>query len=211
MSELKEYPSYYTVIPSYVRYNKKLSYFEIVLYSEIVALSNAYGYTFASNSYFAKCFDTSVRTISRSISKMKDLNLIRIEIDSKNSNQRKIFINLFENNNILYEEQEKSTQKTMDKIDYTSIDKIDYTPIDSNDSTPLDKNVYHNNIKENNIIKDNTINNNMSIKPKGLNNTQSKIDTLNPFFKKRTKNTKSNSRPDVRPEWLDEYLKEVES
>jgi len=215
MKNEKQYPSYYTVIPSYIRYNKNLSYFEIVLYSEITALSNAYGYTFASNSYFARVFDTSTRTISRSISKMANLNLIKIEIDPKNSNLRKIFITLYETNEILYQCMEDGIntqdEDSVDKNVYTPIDKNVHTPIDKCDDTPIDKNVQHNNIKENNNIKVNIMNDNMSINPPGINNTQDKTNVLNPFFKKKNRKQKANNyKPDIKPDWLDDYLLEVE-
>lgn len=206
------YPSYYTVIPSYIRYNRNLSYFEIVLYSEIVALSNAYGYTFASNSYFAKCFNTSIRTISRSISKMNELGLIRVEIDSDNANTRKIYINLFENNSILYEiNQEESKSKGIDKNVHTPIENNVQPPIDKNAHTAIDNNVYHNNINKSNIIKDNNIKDNMSIKSSGLNNNLSSQTEINPFFKKRnSKSNKKNTRPDIVIPWLVEFLNENE-
>ena len=48
--DIEQQANYYAVIPAPVRYNKKLKYPERLLYGEITALSNRYGYCFASNS-----------------------------------------------------------------------------------------------------------------------------------------------------------------
>jgi len=40
----KENPNYYSILPANVRYDKKLTPFEKILYSEIVALTNKDGY-----------------------------------------------------------------------------------------------------------------------------------------------------------------------
>ncbi len=221
------YPSYYTVIPSYIRYNKKLSYFEIILYSEIVALANKYGFTWASNNYFAKVFDTSNRTISRSINKMTDLQLIRVEIDKEGGNRRKIYINLFENNNILYEEEqqevdhntnEKSLSESNTPIDknvHTPIDNSVDTPIDNSVHTPIDKNVYHNNTREFNTTRTNIKSINSSSSPSERSNIVSSNPPLNPFYKNKTKKYnkkpkyKKQTKTDVDVPWLDKYLEEM--
>ncbi|MDC7244112.1 MAG: helix-turn-helix domain-containing protein [Sphaerochaetaceae bacterium] len=205
---VQEYPSYYTVIPSYIRYHPKLSYFEIVLYSEIVALSNKYGYSFASNSYFAKVFNKSTKTISRSINKMIQLKLLRVEIDKEGGNKRKLYISLYENNDILY----KLNESTMDKNVNTPIDKNVNNTLDKNVEYPIDKNVQHNIIKEPSIIKNNNINNNMSIPAKSCHNTPFNYQPLNPFFRKRNykiMNSKKNSKKDVQVEWLDKYVNDM--
>ena len=48
-----ERPSYYSIIPATVRYDKRLKAYERLMFSEITALSNKYGYCTAPNSYFA--------------------------------------------------------------------------------------------------------------------------------------------------------------
>lgn len=49
-----EQPTYYAIIPANVRYNKKLSPNEKLLYGELTCLTHQDGYCFATNSYFAQ-------------------------------------------------------------------------------------------------------------------------------------------------------------
>lgn len=61
----QEQPSYYTNIPAFVRYDDDLlrKPKSILLYGEIVALSNQKGYCWANNSYFSKRLKVSGRMI----------------------------------------------------------------------------------------------------------------------------------------------------
>lgn len=63
--KLMEQPSYYTVIPAFVRYDDDLlrKPKSILLYGEIAALSNQKGYCWANNSYFSKRLKVSGRMI----------------------------------------------------------------------------------------------------------------------------------------------------
>ena len=63
-------PSYYTVIPAFVRYNRNLSNFDKLLYGEIIALTNANGYCWATNKYFAKVFSCTERTVTSSLKRL---------------------------------------------------------------------------------------------------------------------------------------------
>lgn len=87
-----EIPNYYSVIPAKVRYCPDLTFFEIVLYSEISALTNAFGYCFASNSYFARLYRKDCPTISKAVAKLVEFGFLFVEIDKKLGNKRKIFI-----------------------------------------------------------------------------------------------------------------------
>ena len=60
-----EQPSYYTVIPAFVRYDDDLlrKPKSILLYGEIAALSNQKGYCWANNSYFSKRLKVSGRMV----------------------------------------------------------------------------------------------------------------------------------------------------
>lgn len=62
---MEQHPSYYTNIPAFVRYDEELlkKPKSILLYGEIVALSNQKGYCWARNSYFAERLKVSGRMI----------------------------------------------------------------------------------------------------------------------------------------------------
>lgn len=83
-------PSYYTILPASVRYDMELSFFEMVLYSEIIALATVTGYCHASNGYFSMLYKKDERVISRSISKLQARGHIRLLIE--NGYDRRIYI-----------------------------------------------------------------------------------------------------------------------
>ena len=91
-----EKPGYYSVIPSHVRYDEDLKPMEIIMYGELTALANFYGYSYATNSYFAKLYNVHKNTVSLWINKLKEKGYIRVEIIRNENNeieQRKIYIN----------------------------------------------------------------------------------------------------------------------
>src|SRR5690625_3809559 len=75
--------SYYAIIPANVRYDKNLTNGAKLLYGEITALCNQEGYCWASNSYFAKLYAVSNRTISKWISQLVNKGYITREVDYK--------------------------------------------------------------------------------------------------------------------------------
>ena len=85
--DIEQQANYYAVIPAPVRYNKKLKYPERLLYGEITALSNRYGYCFASNKYFASLYDVVPETVSRWISHLKECGYIDVNIIKNENNQ----------------------------------------------------------------------------------------------------------------------------
>lgn len=87
-------PTYYSVLPAQVRYSKVLTSFEKILYSELSCLTTVKGYCYATNSYFAKIYDCSTKTISRSFSNLEKNGFIKIQLLKKTSGeivQRRIF------------------------------------------------------------------------------------------------------------------------
>ena len=77
---MKENPNYYAIIPANVRYsdlkpNAKL------MYGEITALSNKYGFCFASNKYFAELYNVNKNTVSSWLSDLKNYGFIVIKIE----------------------------------------------------------------------------------------------------------------------------------
>ena len=89
-------PNYYSIIPANIRYDPKLQPNAKLLYGELTALSNKYGYCNATNEYFAKLFGSSKRTIINWLNSLAQNNYIKTNvIQSPNSKQvieRKIFI-----------------------------------------------------------------------------------------------------------------------
>ena len=73
-----EQPNYFSIIPAKVRYDKDLTYFTRLLFSEIAALSTKAGYCFANNAYFSEVYDVDKLTVSRAISKLKERGHIRL-------------------------------------------------------------------------------------------------------------------------------------
>lgn len=63
-NEEKEKTGYYAILVATVRYDKRLSANEKLLYAEITALTNLFGFCMASNNYFAELYGVSVRTVS---------------------------------------------------------------------------------------------------------------------------------------------------
>ena len=83
-------PSYYTILPADVRYDVRLTYFEKILFSEIVALYKKDSVCWASNGYFAKNLDASIRTVSRAIGNLKGLGYVTLTFDDEGN--RHIFL-----------------------------------------------------------------------------------------------------------------------
>ncbi len=106
-------PSYYSIIPSTVRYDKRLKFAERLLYGEITALMGKEGYCFASNNYFASLYEVIPGTISRWISHLAKLGYITVEVIRNDKNEvierriyitdiscRKVMQNTYEQNSI---------------------------------------------------------------------------------------------------------------
>ena len=90
---MNEKPNYYAIIPSDVRYSKKLCPMERLLYAEIICLTNYKGYCWASNAYFGKLFDRNPKSISRNLANLslhKFIKIYLIKDDVKNVDQRVI-------------------------------------------------------------------------------------------------------------------------
>lgn len=75
----KRSPSFFSQLPATVRYDKKISMTEKVLFSEITALTFENGYCNAKNSYFADRFELNVATISVCINKLFMLGYLFIQ------------------------------------------------------------------------------------------------------------------------------------
>ena len=99
---MEEKPNYYSVIPAEVRYNPNINANEKLLYGEISALSNKYGYCVATNEYFSKLYNVSTRTITDWIKALEDMTYLKTKVEIKRYEDgtikkiRKIYINHIE-------------------------------------------------------------------------------------------------------------------
>ena len=92
--EINEKPSFYAILPAYVRYEKRLKPAERLLFAEISALTNKFGYCTASNGYFAKLYGIEKETVSRWLNHLAKLGFLRLELvyEGKQIKGRKIWI-----------------------------------------------------------------------------------------------------------------------
>lgn len=72
-------PSFYSILPAKVRYDKELKDKAKLIYSEITSLSNSDGECYALNEYFCNLYDISEATITRIMRQLKKKKLIEIE------------------------------------------------------------------------------------------------------------------------------------
>ncbi|MFH0717355.1 helix-turn-helix domain-containing protein [Staphylococcus delphini] len=94
---MTEQPNYYSIIPANVRYDKELKPMEIIMYGEITALANRYGYAYASNSYFADLYQVHKKTVSNWINHLKEKGYIQTVVtrnEDMSIKDRKIYITL---------------------------------------------------------------------------------------------------------------------
>lgn len=90
----KQKPNYWGIMGANVRYNDKLSSSQKIMYVEITALSNEHGYSWATNSYFARLYNVTTKTVSSWIKTLEKEGLIRIEYDwgkGKQVQQRRMY------------------------------------------------------------------------------------------------------------------------
>lgn len=92
---MKEQPNYYSIIPAHIRYDKELKPMEIIMYGELTALSNKYGYSYASNNYFAELYNVHKKTVSTWISHLKEkgyIDTVVIRDENMTVTERRIYI-----------------------------------------------------------------------------------------------------------------------
>ena len=142
--EKKNTPNYFGILPANVRYDKRLKPMEKILYTEITALSNAKGYCYATNSYFAKIYGVHKNTAGAWINNLEKYGFIvsRIiyESGTKNVKERQIY-SIDTSNNFIDTSQEKDCGPINKKID---------TPINKKIDTPINEIIEDNNTRINN-------------------------------------------------------------
>lgn len=86
---MEQQPSYYSILPANVRYDKDLSASEKLLYSEITALCGKTGECWAKNKYFADLYGVSDRTVRSWISNLVDKGYVQ-SCMNEDGNERKL-------------------------------------------------------------------------------------------------------------------------
>lgn len=140
-------PNFYSILPAHIRYSNVLSDFEKILFSEIVALSNALGYCYASNSYFAKVYGKSARTISQAINNLAKYDYIKIYIDVGNGNKRRLYV-ILENYFKMMELSPSQRKSLHEKMDRTS-SEISMGGIEEKFHSPMEEKFQYNNTSDN--------------------------------------------------------------
>jgi hypothetical protein len=178
-------PCYYTVNLATVRYDNRLTFFERILYSDILAMSISFGFAFPSNSYLASLYNLDIRSVKRAIKSLQKNGYIDIVIDKEKGNKRQLYIKAIPNEPFLIPLVTKMSLPS-DKNVTTLVTKM---------SLPSDKNVPYNNIL-NNIP--NNISNNRAI---------ARYNTMD-SSSKNSKTKRKNNAPDVEIDWFEKYLEE---
>ena len=73
-----EKPGFYAILPSPVRYDRRLRASEKVFFAEITALSDQCGYCYAGNGYFSELYDTSDRSVQRWVKHLQELGYVAV-------------------------------------------------------------------------------------------------------------------------------------
>lgn len=71
-------PGYWAAIPPEVRYDTRLTASAKLLYGEISALTDKFGYCWAANDYFERLYGLSTRTVIRMIQSLADAGYIAV-------------------------------------------------------------------------------------------------------------------------------------
>lgn len=167
-------PSYYSIMPAYVRYDKDLKPNEKLLYSEITALSNKFGYCTASNNYFAPLYDVSKETVSRWISHLKKKGYIQVKViraADKTVQQRRIYVSA--EGEVLTKRSIGYCQKDQDPIDKNV--KENTTRINTT-SNNISSSSSHSTPSHQNETVDNSVNNSKDQSDEEEAKTNSKIN-----------------------------------
>lgn len=93
---MSDKPTYYTICPAEVRFDKRLNLISRLVYTDLYTLSNNdSGYCYVGSSKIAKWYGVSRSTISRAIKQLEDLSYIRVQRVRKSNLHQKnhIYIN----------------------------------------------------------------------------------------------------------------------
>ena len=78
-----EKPSFFAILPAYIRHDKKISSSAKLLYAELTALTNPKGFCTISNAPLAQFYGFSPSTIKKLMLELKKHNYIEVVYDNK--------------------------------------------------------------------------------------------------------------------------------
>lgn len=191
MNTENEQPNYYSILPASVRYDKDLNANEKILFSEITALSNKYGYCTASNNYFAELYQVAKGTVSKWITHLNQAGYLKVIIIKQATTNQVIGRKMYPISNPKLKDEEGYTPS--ESIVCTK-KRIPYTP---NDVYPI-----HQKVKGNNTSNNNTSINNNILSGKEPDPTTEPEEKENSEFTKKTsdsKKSKTTSKTDNIP------------
>lgn len=150
MNTENEQPNYYSILTANVRYDKNLKANEKLLFSEITALSNKYGYCTASNRYFAELYQVTERSIQDWISNLVQYGYITTTLVSKDGQiiGRKIYLS----SGI---KESKTTSRGV--VKKSSPDEENFTGVGKKSSLGWGRNLHPNNTSNNNTSNNNIL------------------------------------------------------
>jgi len=128
---MKNKPSYYSIIPATVRYDKDLSANAKLLYAEITSLTNMNGQCNASTNYFAELYNVSKTSVQNWLKQLDDKGYIERVVTYKD-NSKEIdnrYINLLN-----YPTQEKLCTPTQEKLSDNNSTKVHKNNTNTKDS-----------------------------------------------------------------------------
>ena len=197
-----ERPNYYSILPASVRYCKKISDFGKLLFSEITALSNKYGYCTASNMYFAKLYDKDKSTIQRQITNLKKAGFLKIEheYDGKQIKSRRVYP-------VMDTEKSADNNRPTLKSEDTPSSSDAPTPIGKNAHTPMLKSEHYpiGKNEQDNITSINTTSINKEIVRKPDVPYKKIIDYLNEKTKRKYRASSQKARKAIKARWNEDY------
>lgn len=150
-TELEQQPGYYSILTASVRYDKDLNANEKILFSEITALSNKYGYCTASNNYFAELYQVAKGTVSKWITHLNQAGYLKVIIIKQATTNQVIGRKMYPISNPKLKDEEGYTPS--ESIVCTK-KRIPYTP---NDVYPIHQKAKGNNTSNNNTSINNNI------------------------------------------------------
>lgn len=150
-TELEQQPNYYSILTASVRYDKDLNANEKILFSEITALSNKYGYCTASNNYFAELYQVAKGTVSKWITHLNQAGYLKVILIKQATTNQVIGRKMYPISNPKLKDEEGYTPS--ESIVCTK-KRIPYTP---NDVYPIHQKVKGNNTSNNNTSINNNI------------------------------------------------------